>query len=799
MSTPSRTPDHRAVASAGFRLASDRTGGPPSDLQIRRYALGLLLVAAAATAVAFPAASSVKTNLSPARMLVPSEPAEQFRRAVEKEFGSEWNSFALIFESTDQLITAGRLKAFRNLGLAIEGLDNVIRVLHPANVETAVGYENVVEIRKVFYPVPDAPRLAERLEYATEHPLLKRRLLSEDGNVAAVVVDIDDGTESRVAPLLANIDRLIEAEPEFRSLAVYRTGFPVIEVESSNLVMRSQAYLLPTAVLIIAGCLFFAFRTLVGVYPAFVSMCCAMIWTYALMERLSIEISMLGTMIPIVILTIGASQAIYLTDAFASSRATGASRGEAMRTMLRTAGVGCLGAALTTAVGFYSLSTSSVSIVAEYGVACCLALACVLLANLLVVPAALALHRTSPRPLAGAGGKVGRLLGRTGEWSQRNRRTLLAVTAAVMLASGILSTRIENNVFYKGEVDAGHPIEKAIVVADERLSGIGGLVVGLTAKDGALLDPGVLAAVDRFQRWLESLPEVRRTLSFVDYLKDANYAFNGGRSHYEQVPDSRALAEQLLFVAKSGDTNGEFERLLSDDQNWSLVRVSTPDIGDRAYVDLERKIQDEIREVPFPDGIATEIGAGSLVWAKAEFRTVRELSGSFALALVVIFSVMLALVRSVRLAALAVVPNVVPTAVCLALMAMSGIQMRLGTAVCFTVALGIAVDDTIHFLMKYRGYLSESSSVDSAIRKTITDVGPAMLLTAFVLVAGFAVYTLAPFRTLSELAILIAVALGTAVIAEFALTPALIATFGGAAPGSVREPLGSTTSEAALT
>lgn len=778
----------RAVPNAGRQ--------PLSDSQIRRHALGLLLVAAAAAAVAFPYASSVRTNLSPARMLVASEPAEQFRRAVEKEFGSEWNSFALIFESEGELITANRLNAFRNLGFAIEGLDNVVRVLHPSNVETAVGYENVVEIRKVFYPVPDAPQLEERLRYATAHPLLRRRLLSEDGSVAAVVVDIEDGAQTRVAPLLASIERLIDAEPEFRSLRVYRTGFPAIEVESSNLVVASQAYLLPSAALIIAGGLLFAFRALVGVYPAFVSMCLAMIWTYALMERLGIEISMLGTMIPVVILTIGASQAIYLIDAFATARAGGASRGKAIRTMLGTAGVGCLGAALTTSVGFYSLSTSTVSIVAEYGVACCLAVLCVLLANLLVVPATLMLHRTSPRPLAGSNGKLGRLLGRTGDWSQRNRRKLLVATGAVMLASGILSTRIENNVFYKGEVDSGHPIEKAIVVADEQLSGIGGVVVGLRARNGALLDPQVLAAISRLQGWLESLPEVRRTLSFVDYLKDANHAFSGGRLGYEQTPGSRALAEQLLFVAKSGDTNGEFDRLLSDDQSWALVRVSTGDIGDRAYVDLERTIQNRLREAPLPEGIETEIGAGSLVWAKAEFRTVQELGGSFMLAFVVIFSVMLLLVRSVRLAALAVVPNVVPTAVCLALMATSGIMMRLGTAVCFTVALGIAVDDTIHFLMKYKSYRRESPSVESAIRRTITDVGPAMLLTAFVLVAGFAVYTFAPFRTLSELAVLIAVALGTAVLAEFALTPALIATFAETSPSPVLHPVGSTTSEA---
>jgi predicted RND superfamily exporter protein len=310
----------------------------------------------------------------------------------------------------------------------------------------------------------------------------------------------------------------------------------------------------------------------------------------------------------------------------------------------------------------------------------------------------------------------------------------------------------------------------------ENLAGFIGFEVSVkTDGDASVLDPDVLRKVDRMEAFLKSRRETIETWSVVDYLKTMNRAAQSGEDKDYRVPDSVEAAEQfLLLYSFSQEGQQEINGLVSGDRKWLRLVSRVYDVSAGPYLALRDEVEALGREL-FPDGdFDVRVTSESFLLHEAMDRIVSDLARSISFAFVFVAIFIGLTLRSLRLGLVTVVPNLIPTAATLGFMGLTGIPLRVGTVVVFSLGLGIAVDDTIHYLLRYRRERSGAGSFNDAVFRTHFEVGRPLILTSLVLMAGFLVTVPATFKSLQHMGILNSFTIGVALLADLFVTPLLL-------------------------
>ncbi len=339
--------------------------------------------------------------------------------------------------------------------------------------------------------------------------------------------------------------------------------------------------------------------------------------------------------------------------------------------------------------------------------------------------------------------------------------------------------------------DPDHPVRAAYEQIGAEVSGIPQLEISLRTAPGHALDPEVLARVEEVQSWLESQPKVDQTISIVDYLRRMNGAVEGDRIERGRLPATAAQAQTLLFLAESQDRNDPMGAWLKPSwEDPTLLRVtvrhrapSAEEItllvdASRAYLAEELHMHDDVNT---PLEIALEPGeiAAGITGVDVLFADMRNvlLGGqwrSWLIALSVIWMALIAAMRSIRVGTIAMIPNTLPSIIMFGLMGWTGIPLDIATGLTAAISTAIADDDTIHLLTRYREKLSGGVGRRDALRESVREVGPVVLLAALVLVAGFFTFIAATFGPLFYFGVLAGTSVLAGVLYDLILLPALL-------------------------
>lgn len=623
--------------------------------------------------------------------------------------------------------------------------------------------------------------LAELRDALVDSGLLRGTLIAEDRRVAIVAAFLgaDETRIEEVRPVIARLREIAAAHPPPPGFGVELAGIPNIRIYVVERMLGDQAKLIPLSVLVSTLMLLFTFRWVVGVAGANAAVGFSILVMFGGMAACAEPFNIMNQMLPILLIIIGMNDAIHLVSRYVEEFHACGDRLEAARRTLRAMTVACFLTSFTTAVGFGTLIVSRTELLQRFGVTAAIAVMAAYVVTLLFLPAALSY---APRPTAAAQATHDSWLDTTLERivlsTIRNPRRTLLLWLVPVAIGGFFASRVVVDTRLLEIFPEGNPIHTQVTMLERELDGILPFEVFLRADEtGRFDDPALLNALDQAAAQIRTFDGVLSVTSYSDLLHETWVAWSDDPARRTQPFTSEAQIAQLASLLEGGDDLlGEYVR---NDRTALRINIQVADIGSRAAVVLAEQIRAEldpvIAEHPGTrydltgDAYSGTLGLNSLI---------RDMSSNLGLAMIIIFGTMTLLFRSLRMGLISVPPNLVPLIGTAAWMGARGIYLNTTTVIVFSVAIGLAVDDTIHMMSRFKEELpGAKGNVDEALRRAARGSGRAVIMTSMMLLGGLSVMLLSTFMPIRWFSELMATTIFFALLGDLLLLPALLKRF----------------------
>lgn len=718
-------------------------------------------------------------------MLPTGDPARSVYRDAVRDFGDD-EVFVIAMETPDVFTTAA-LHRMRRISDAIEQLPGVRAVQSLVNV-TSFRWDAAsesIEIHPFIEAIPaDARTLADLRARALGDPLYLHSLVSDDGRVAALNVSFRKMTDqefiatdldARIAGILAS-----ESAPDVRfSMA----GRPHVKTSVYRTMLADLRLLVPLAVLAMALVLGMSSGSLRGVVLPLGSVLVAVLWTFAALALLQRPLTILTTLLGPNLIVVGSVYGVHVLARFREDAATCRSARLAAERSLRHVVLPVLVSGATTAIGYGSLVLTDVPAVFEYGAFSVLAVTSVTLLSLTLVPATLALL---PLPSEIARGGTARqrpyisariersgdaLLARVSVFSQRHAGAVITFWTLLCLGAAVAVPRLVVDTDYLSFFDENAPVRQDFDRVNRLLAGVVPLYIVIDgAGPGAFREPAALRALESAEARVAGIPGVAHTASLVGLVRALNRVMEEDDPGAARVPPTRAaVAELLNLVPKS-----EMGRLSTADQRRVNLVVRTGEVGSAPVRRLAAQLAEQAPAAAFGPGTTVSVTGNALLLSRSADAIAWGQASSVGMTALTILALLAVLLRSARLGLIAMAPNAVPVLLFFGLLGAGVAPLSLPTSLIASVALGIAIDDTVHYLVRYRDERTRGHDSGTAIAITSHHVGRPMLVAALMLILGFLVVSLSGFATLRQFGLLSAATMAICLATDLVLLPALI-------------------------
>jgi len=633
-----------------------------------------------------------------------------------------------------------------------------------------------------------------------ELPALKKRVLADTSLVGQVVDSTGQHTTILLrtgfmnqsdlgkvtAKVLAVVDRY--DGPGFTAVV---GGAPALQYSLTSLMQSDFARLGGTALVLMLIIMWIAFRHPIGVLGPILVVMQAVVWTVGTMAFADIPVTMLSNILPVFIVCVGIGDSVHIQSVYRDARRRGLDNDDAIVDALASTGVPVLFTTMTTCIGLLSFRLASVDAIQQMGTFGALGVTAALIHSMVFLPAMLSFNRKSLLGVRTGDGAdwLDRVLAFCndlsaphpvdGHRSFRGRNATLVVAAFVvgLSALGGSMMRVYHNPI--AWIPDHFDIKRAFTMLDENMGGSADLMLLIDAKEGGTLrDRELLVGLEKLEAHIlayrhPTQPEVIGSIvSVLDVMRESNRATHENDQAFYQLPDSeRGVSDMLTMFENAGPD--QLRRLATVDLQRGVMIVRAKWMDASSYGPLVDYIQAGIDEhmgdtyVVRPTGTILSMLTivGSLL---------HDLLRSFGLAFVVITLMMIVLLRDLRLGLLAMVPNLLPVAAVMGFMGFADIPIDMNNILLASIALGIAVDDTIHFLHQFRAHHHTHGDVEGAIEHAFAHAGRAIVTTSVILVSGFCIFMAAEMTNLLRFGLLVALTLLLAVIVDLMFTPALL-------------------------
>lgn len=756
-----------------------------------RYATPLfgLLLAATGAIAAYLALTGIRFDANIETFFPREDPVIQRYFEFADKYERDDGLLLLGFDHPD-VLSGPVLRDLRALTDSIEAIPNVDRVTSLTNLETLRSGPDGLEARPLIEAYgDDATRLAAQRKRALADSLASGYVVNRDGTVTAILVWISPDEPSTYSERKSVLDALSRVTKPYDGRYRFRTtGIPYLRnIYVDSLRVETIKYFFISSVLILL-ILYLTFRSARGVFLPLLVVYMGVLWTVALMMALGGAVDVLGSTLAAIILVVGVADSIHLLTRYYGSAARGYAKPEALRDMLVRLGSATLLTSVTTAIGFGTLTSSQIVPLRRFGLFTAIGVLVTFIITLVFLTGVLT-HLPLPDPTRServASGPLYRVLSWIDRVTRRHARLVLSVTALVILLSLAGAARLRINAYVNDDLGPATQAYQDMAFFQERLLSPFPLELLFTAPEpDAFKDPERLKEIDRVARYLESRPEVKRTLFVGDLLERVNQVMHADSAAFHRLPASPATTAEYLFLLELTDSD-LLERLMDLDYSEIRLSVLMDDIGSYAMQGFMADLDSVLATSLDPDLAVTRTGTIVLAMSIGGHLT-NSLLYSIALALLFISLIMGFLFRDPKLLLISLIPNVVPLLVTAGIMGFIGIDIKPATAVIFTIALGIAVDDTIHVLARLRQEVRLTPTLTEAVRNTLLGTGKAIIFTSLILIGGFFVLVTSAFESSAALGALVSVTILMALLADLFLLPSLIHLWKPRMPGARSE------------
>ncbi len=694
---------------------------------------------------------------------VEGDPTRVSYEAFQQTFGND-EVVAVAIVDSDGIWRAETLNALRALTATLEGLEGVASVLGIANAQQVALKDEALDVSNTMTSDVDAAG-AEALKAAIDgDSLLKDRFVVADGTVALLYVQMEAGERiDEERPLI--IDRIDRALDD-SGLTHHTAGVGII-INALNKASQTEGILfMAAAFLVIFLGLWPLFRSVAAVLASIAAVSCALTMTRGLYGLLDRDENMVTMTLPVIVLVLGVADCIHIFRYRASRPDDPPAR------VLADILTPCLFTTLTTMVGFAALATSRMAVVRDLGIFASLGIGLAFVSS--TVLAAFVMGRegfTVKRPSAPGSGLMGRFLKWTADYACANKEAVLGATALLIMLAAFGVSRVSVDTYSLGFLASSHPV-RADSEAMERAAGpftpLELLVRGDTTE--ALVDPAVLRPIMAFQDALEKDPQVHDTFSVANVVARLHQVQSGEEF---EVPDDEFMVADNVEIFKS-DPDGRADTLVDDGWKTARITASVPVLSAAGYRDLIARAEALAKDT-LPDTVTVEPSGYLPLYVKMMDYVVESQVSSFGAAFVVVFLLIGLLFRSLKITALAVLPNVLPVFVTLGVMGMLEINLDVATVTITSIIMGIVVDDTIHYLHRFREELkAHDGDFLAASRGAAIKCGRAIGATTVIFTAGFLVLGLASVKSVVYFGLLTSLAMVVALIGDLLILPAVL-------------------------
>ena len=691
--------------------------------------------------------------------MFPENDIEREKYEVFKdEFSREDDKFLLIYKNEDPL-SRKNISILEDITDDLEWIDGIENILSLSNIEDGFLFED---------DLSDSAWSSNR-DFVLNHPIYTNLVISGDGKSGAIYVDLEDDVNDQ-----ASREKVFNAVDDVTSYHQdwewYEAGVPVLRTRYVELVTKERMIFIPLAGLVVVLILFFIFRQVNCVVLPLLSIFITLVWVSALMAFCGISINLISYLTYILLLIIGCSNCIHILMKYHECISIeDITIKESIQRVIKELGGALFLTSFTTAVGFFSLVMTNIRITKEFGFALGIGVILMFIIAIITIPIIL-LYLPKPDKT-----HTDRLIKDSESFSvdridiatKKYPYVIILLSIIFFILSAIGMQRIDYNISILDDLRPGNSLYDDIKYVDENFGGILPLEIVISSPDSNILSIDFLKKAEVFEQRLRSLDEIKKSISLVDHLKVINNALNPEQGMI--IPLSDEEIEDYLYDYDNASS------LYKDDGSKYRISCRVGNIKSKVAEELQLNIQNEFSKI-FDKEEVLVTGSTLLSLRTGRF-LVRDLTNSFMLAFGIIFVSMIILFKSFRLSFIAILPNVIPLMAAAAVMGFSGIKLRPSTAMTFSIALGIAVDDTIHFLARFKQELKKSNVTSVAVSNAILSTGRPIIGTTLVLSMGFFVLYFSEFVPNHEFGILGTIILVVALLASLFLLPVLLDLF----------------------
>jgi predicted RND superfamily exporter protein len=652
-----------------------------------------------------------------------------------------------------------------------EDLPHVKRVHSLANANKVIGTKEGIEINPLLSELEE-DNLKRIKKHALEDELFRDYLVSHDGKFTAIVITFEDIPSGEIDKSFLQAEEMAyKGKPE--DLEVFFSGDMRIYFEFNRFTKQNQVIFPFLVIPIICIFIFVLFRSLSKVLIILLVIGMSLCWALGFYSVLGFTSNVVtGMLIPLVII-LSVATSIHIIEYFGEARRK-YSKKEAFISTMTYITIPCFITSITTAFGLLSLSISNIDAVKHFGIGSAAGIMFAFFISIVIVPLFLTLL-PSNQNIKKARAREHFLNG-ISKFNERRFKYILvgSILGFIFFGWGITKVKIETNQiewFPKKE-----DCYKSAMLLDKNLSGIGDLEIVIKGEEDALKEPDILKKMDYLSSEIEKIPRVKKVISLTDYVKMINKALKEDNPEYYKIPESKSLIAQELFLfTLSDDGREELDNIVTPDYSQGRIAVKTESMPSQASVILGSLLEKMAKESFSGTGIGVTLtGTTYLYNLMTKYLLESQIRG-FSLAFLSVIGVLFVAFWSVKYGGLSIIPNLLPIIFIIGIMGWSGITLNTGTVMVASVALGIVVDDTIHFISRFRRELKFSKfPAQDALRETTVSVGKAIIFTSVINIAGFLILLISGFQPTREFGMLIALTLFFAIIGDILVLPSVI-------------------------
>ena len=627
----------------------------------------------------------------------------------------------------------------------------------------------------------DAPTIEKFKQKLLELPFYQNILYDWDFETIRSVIYLDKkivNTVQRKEFIFQTFIPLIEVFEKETGLDVKISGMPYIRTLNAQNIVDEIGVFVFSAMLLTSFIFFLFFKSFRATLISMFVVLIGVMWAFGILGWLKYEITILTALIPPLIIVIGIPNCIFLINKYQQEFSKHGNKVKSLHRVIMKIGNATLMTNLTTASGFATFILTNSKVLKEFGIVASINIIAIFLISLLIIPIAYSfMGHPSKKHLKHLNSASLKKFVSWMEDKVKHKRINVFIISILCLVTGIIGMYQIN---ISGSIIEDMPKKSTffqdILFYDEEFNGIVPLEIIIdTKRKGGATRLSTLRRIDKLEQFIEDIPELSTPISSVSGVKFIKQAFYNGNPNYYKLPTSQENTFIARYLKNVKGSDGLMQSYIDRTAQFSRITTFMKDIPTDRIEEIEADLVKEIDKIFPTERYDVKLTGKTLLYLKGTHYLIRNLIISLSLAIMLIALFMAYIFRSFKMIIISLIPNILPLIVTAGVMGFSGIPLKPSTILVFSIAFGISVDDTIHFLAKYRQELIANNwKIKTSVYNALRETAVSMFYTSVVLFFGFAVFMSSNFGGTVALGGLISVTLLFAMLANLILLPSLL-------------------------